>query len=82
MGISPSRVDKHTLPTMGMRRTSSNVASSESQSEKQAYLHQNHAHALSTKEVDSGPQIVAGLSGDLDPVESACVRRKIDFYIQ
>ncbi|KAF9239499.1 MFS general substrate transporter [Melanogaster broomeanus] len=59
---------------MSLRRTSSNVASSENEPEKQA-------HALSTKEVDTGAQIVAGLSTELDPIESARVRRKIDFHI-
>ncbi|KAF8841625.1 hypothetical protein BDN67DRAFT_498422 [Paxillus ammoniavirescens] len=41
-------------PTMSMRRTSSNVPSSESESEKRAPLHQNHARALSAREVDIG----------------------------
>lgn len=38
------------------------------------HLQENHAHAVSIKDVDTGAQIVAGLSGELDPVEAARVR--------
>lgn len=48
------------------------AASLDTQGEKQPHLHDDHA--LSTKEVDTGAQIVAGLSTELDPAESARVR--------
>lgn len=57
-----------------MLRVPSNTASSGSQGEKQTHLQENHAHELSTKEVDTGAQIVAGLSAELDPAESLRVR--------
>jgi len=60
---------------MNMRCTLSNSASSDTQGEKQMeHLQENHAHAVSIKDVDTGAQIVAGLSGELDPVEAARVR--------
>ncbi|KAG8215150.1 hypothetical protein J3R82DRAFT_8641 [Butyriboletus roseoflavus] len=59
---------------MSILRVPSNTASSGTQGGKQRHLQENHAHALSTKEVDTGAQIVAGLSTELDPVESARVR--------
>lgn len=37
-------------------------------------LQEHHAHALSTKDLDTGAQIVAGLSFELDPAEAARVR--------
>ena len=61
-------------PVMTMRRILSNAASSDSQGEKQAHLQENHAHAVATNEVDTGAQIVAGLSAELDPAEAARVR--------
>ena len=59
---------------MTMRRILSNAVSSDTQEEKQTHLQENHAHAVSTKEVDTGAQIVAGLPAELDPVEAARVR--------
>ncbi|KAH0833911.1 hypothetical protein J3R83DRAFT_11095 [Lanmaoa asiatica] len=47
---------------------------SDIQGEKQIHLREIHAHALSTKEVHTGAQTVAGLSTQLDPAESARVR--------
>lgn len=35
---------------------------------------ETHAHGVSTKEVDTGAQIVAGLEVDLDPAEAVRVR--------
>lgn len=61
-------------PIMAMRRILSNAGSSDTQGEKQTHLQENHAHTVSTKEVDTGAQIVAGLSAELDPVEAARVR--------
>ncbi|KAH7882092.1 MFS general substrate transporter [Phlebopus sp. FC_14] len=67
---------------MDIRTTGSKAASTESGSEKQAYAHGAHGHELlSSKEVDTGAQLVAGLSAELDPAESARVRRKIDVFI-
>lgn len=58
-----------------MRRVPSNAASSDSKGEKQQpHILQEHSHAVSTKEVDTGAQIIAGLSGELDPAEAARVR--------
>ncbi|KAH0833899.1 hypothetical protein J3R83DRAFT_11082 [Lanmaoa asiatica] len=57
-----------------MLRVPSNAASLDTKEEKQAHLQEIHAHALSTKEVDTGAQIVAGLSTQLDPAESTRVR--------
>jgi hypothetical protein len=59
---------------MTMRRILSNAASSVTKGEKQTHLQENHAHAVSTKEVDTGAQFVAGLSTELDPAEAARVR--------
>lgn len=59
---------------MTMLRVSSNGASSDTQEEKQSHFQEQHVHALSTKEVDTGAQIVAGLSTELDPAEAARVR--------
>ncbi|KAH7928023.1 MFS general substrate transporter [Leucogyrophana mollusca] len=58
---------------MTSRRTSSSQASTK----------EKHAQGISvsSKEVDTGAQLVAGLSADLDPVEAARIRRKIDIYI-
>ncbi|KAN0080166.1 Major facilitator superfamily domain containing protein [Tylopilus felleus] len=65
-----------------MRRVPSNAASSDSKGEKQQpHILQEHSHAVSTEEVDTGAQIIAGLSGELDPAEAARVRRKIDYHI-
>ncbi|KAG9308683.1 MFS general substrate transporter [Chiua virens] len=63
---------------MPIFRVSSKAASSDSQGEKQSEspLPEHHAHAVSTKEIDTGAQLVAGLdlSTELDPAESARVR--------
>jgi ACS family allantoate permease-like MFS transporter len=66
---------------MTMLRVPSKGASSDTQGEKQTRLQQDHVHALSTKEVDTGAQFVAGLSTELDPAEAARVRKKIDYHI-
>ncbi|KAF8124325.1 MFS general substrate transporter [Boletus edulis] len=66
---------------MALRRVPSNAASSDTHGEKRKHLQENHAHAVSTKEVDTGAQVIAGLSGELDPAEAARVRRKIDYHI-
>ncbi|KAG0692259.1 MFS general substrate transporter [Suillus ampliporus] len=44
---------------------------------------EKHAHgiAVAIEDVDTGAVLVAGMSGDLDPVEVARVRRKIDLGI-
>ncbi|OAX35543.1 hypothetical protein K503DRAFT_868196 [Rhizopogon vinicolor AM-OR11-026] len=36
---------------------------------------------LSTKDVDTGAQLIAGLTATLDPEEALRVRKKIDRYI-
>lgn len=59
---------------MSIRRVPSNSDSSGAGGEKKAHLQEQHVHALSTKEVDSGAQIVAGLSAELDPAEAAHIR--------
>ncbi|KAF8553844.1 MFS general substrate transporter [Imleria badia] len=63
-----------------MRRIPSNAASSDTQ-EKRAHVQDSYVHGVSTKEVDTGAQIVAGLSDDLDPAEAVRVRKKIDYHI-
>lgn len=68
-------------PTMTMLRVPSKGASSDTQGEKQTHLHEDHVHALSTREVDTGAEIVAGLSAELDPAESARVRSATTDYI-
>ncbi|KAJ8581104.1 MFS general substrate transporter [Rhizopogon salebrosus TDB-379] len=40
-----------------------------------------HGIAVATEVVDTGAALLAGISGDLDPVEAARVRRKIDIGI-
>lgn len=57
-----------------MLRVPSNGASSDSREEKISQQQEHHVHALSTKEVDTGAQIVAGLSSELDPAEAVRVR--------
>lgn len=66
---------------MTMLRVHSKGASSDTQGEKQTRFQEDHAHALSTKEVDTGAEIVAGLSAELDPAESARVRFAVADYI-
>ncbi|KAG9308676.1 MFS general substrate transporter [Chiua virens] len=68
---------------MPMLRASSKAGSSVSQREKQSEppLPEYHAHAVSTKKIDTGAQLVAGLSTELDPAESERVRKKIDYHI-
>jgi hypothetical protein len=56
-----------------MRRIPSNAASSDTQ-EKRAHVQDSYVHGVSTKEVDTGAQFVAGLSTELDPAEAARVR--------
>jgi len=41
----------------------------------------HHAIAVSTQEVDTGAQLAAGFSGDLEPEEALRIRRKIDWHI-
>ena len=59
---------------MSICRVPSNAVTASSEGEKRAHLQEHHAHAVSTKEVDTGAQIVAGLSTELDPVEATRVR--------
>jgi hypothetical protein len=42
----------------------------------------HHGTAVATEDVDTGAALIAGISGDLDPVEAARVRyvRIIDFF--
>ncbi|EIW80168.1 MFS general substrate transporter [Coniophora puteana RWD-64-598 SS2] len=40
-----------------------------------------HGVSISTKEVDTGAQLAAGFTGELDPEEALRIRKKIDWHI-
>lgn len=47
-----------------------------------ANAEKHHGIAVATEDVDTGAALIAGMSGDLDPVEAARVRyvRVVDFF--
>ncbi|KAF7800177.1 hypothetical protein EIP86_011424 [Pleurotus ostreatoroseus] len=42
---------------------------------------QQHHVAFNKNQVDAGAQLIAGIQGDIDPAESARIRKKIDWHI-
>lgn len=59
---------------MTVPRISSNGVLSDAKGEKQLQLQDRRVYTLSAKVVDTGAQVVAGLSTELDPAEAARVR--------
>ncbi|EIW74735.1 MFS general substrate transporter [Coniophora puteana RWD-64-598 SS2] len=59
--------------------STSDVAKRRSFNEKEN--RENHGVSVSTREVDTGAQLAAGLEGELEPEEALRIRRKIDWHI-